>query len=449
MGVWSERRPASRELEPEPGCDTTAWTISVQSLNRLYHCPALLLITVAASIFLAEAAVMKALSFFTWLSNPILFLADSLLLTALLLPPLIILVFRPIDLHLAQRRRVEEELAAERNKLKDILDTMPAGVCIINSSLKLEYANSSLLREFGPAGDRSCQDYFPGWPVSLAECCREAASLDRSCIKEWRCESGTVYEIFETPLKNADGTFSTLHMVHDITQRKSAENELRASRERLRSLSNHLQQGREEERKAISREIHDELGQVLATVQLGVSSLAEEYRDHRHLAARIAGMEKLLGSAIRTIQRIATRLRPSILDDLGLAEAIRWHTAEFRARTGIACTVDILLTSTIPCEVATEVFRIFQEALTNVMRHAAASRVDASLEERKGRLVLIIADDGRGITPDQLRDGGSLGITGMRERAYALGGRFRICRTQQRATVVIARLPLPASGAQP
>ena len=232
-----------------------------------------------------------------------------------------------------------------------------------------------------------------------------------------------------------------------LAKRTRAEEELRASRERLRSLSTHLQRAREEERTAISREIHDELGQVLATVQLGVSSLAEEYRDHGNLIGKIGGMEELISGAIKTVQRISTRLRPAILDELGLAEAIDWQAAEFRKRTGIACTPEILLLETnYSRDVATAVFRIFQEALTNVMRHAGASTVEVTLAERNGRIILIVRDNGRGVTREQMRDSASLGITGMRERAYALGGRVRFCSSPRRGTAVIAHIPIDAPG---
>jgi signal transduction histidine kinase len=252
-----------------------------------------------------------------------------------------------------------------------------------------------------------------------------------------------VYEIFDTPLQNADGTVSKLSIVRDVTARRIADYQLRASRQQLRSLSVHQQTTREEERKAVSREIHDELGQVLATLQLGVSSLSEDCQDNQRLTDKTAGMKQLVASAIRSVQSIAAQLRPSMLDQLGLAAAIEWLAAEFRTTTEISCTSDILVKDNdFDGNMATAVFRICQEALTNVKRHSGATRAAVTLEQRNGRIVLIVTDNGSGVTREQLRASHSFGITGMRERAFALGGRVRLCRSQQGGTVVIAHIPL-------
>ncbi|WP_306533773.1 ATP-binding protein [Geobacter sp.] len=428
--------------------DTPTNDTSSNHLERLYCSPVLLIAAVAVSVFVSEVVVMVVLSHFGLLDHPIHHILDSLMLVALLFPALILLVFRPVNLHLAQRRRAEKELAAERNKLTHILNAIPAGVCIVSQNRKIEYANSALTEEFGPVAGRTCFEYFHGRPDACPDCQLDEVCAGKSYTWEWLSEkTGKTYEIFDTPLHNTDGITARLSLVRNITARKQAADELRASRERLRSLSGHLQRAREEERTAVSREIHDELGQVLATVQLGVSSLAEEYRDHQHLVKKITDMELLIAGAISTVQRISTQLRPSILDELGLAEAIEWQAREFEKRTGIGCSHDILLLETnFSRDLATAVFRIFQEALTNVIRHSGATRVRVSLEERNDRLVLIVTDNGRGITAEQVRDNGSLGITGMRERAFALGGRVRICRSLQAGTVVIVHIPINSSG---
>lgn len=421
---------------------------SLIRLDLLYRSPALLIAILAISVSVSNTIAMTVLYQPSLSRHLVHHALDSLLLVALLFPALIILVLRPIQLHLAELTHAEEELAAERNRLRKILDAMPAGVSIIDRFYKIEYSNAALLEEFGAVEGRNCHEYFQGLQVPCPGCW--IGDAGRSTTWESMSEkAGKVYEIFETPLQNADGSLSRLAVVREVTARKVAEYELRASRQQLRSLSAHQQRTREEERTAVSREIHDELGQVLATVQLGVSSLAEKYNDHLALTGKIAGLEQLITGAIRTIQRIATELRPSILDELGLAEAIEWQATEFQKRTGIACTPDILLLEkNYSSSVATSVFRIFQEALTNVMRHSGATRVSVSLEERNRRLVLTIADNGRGISAEQVRESHSLGITGMRERAYALGGRVRFCRSPQQGTVVVARIPVASAGGE-
>lgn len=413
-------------------------------IERLYYSPPLLLMAVVFCVFASEIAGTVVLHYFNLQNNPIHHILDSLAVVALLFPILYILVFRPVEHNLAQRRRAEEELITERNKLREILDAMPSSICIVNQSHAIEYANAAMIKEFGPAEGRSCFDYFHDRTVVCPDCRFAEVRAGKNGPWEWHSDkTGKTYEVFETPLRNADGTVARLSLMRNITARKQAADELRASRERLRSLSDHLQRAREEERAAVSREIHDELGQVLASVQLGVSSLAEGYQDHWHLSQKVAEMVNLIKEAIRTVQRISSQLRPTILDDLGLAEAVEWQRAEFVKLTGIACTCDILLhDATISKEAATAVFRICQEALTNIIRHAQATQVTITLEERRSRIVLIVRDNGRGISTEQLQAKGSLGLIGMRERAYMLGGRVRICRWLQHGTVVIAHIPI-------
>jgi signal transduction histidine kinase len=415
---------------------------AVTGIQLLYCSPALLVAVIAVCDFFSDAIGMAILTHFQ-LQSPFNHIFDSLLLVVLLFPTLIFLVFRPMELYLAKCKHAEEDLVAERNKLMGILNAIPAGACIINRSKRIEYTNTALSKEFGPVEGRSCYEYFQGWPEICANCRLMEVLGGKSITWESMSEkTGKTYEFFETPLQNSDGTVSKLTLVHNITTRKEVENELRASRQLLRSLSVHQQRVREEERTSVSREIHDELGQLLATLQLEVSSLAEEYHDHRHLTEKITGMEQLLSGTIKTVQRISTQLRPAILDELGLAEAIEWLANEFRSRTGIACTPDILLpANNLNKDVATAVFRICQEALTNVIRHSGATRVAISLETRHGCIVLAVSDNGCGIASEKLRNGQSLGITGMRERAYAMGGRMRICRSSQEGTTVIARIP--------
>lgn len=225
------------------------------------------------------------------------------------------------------------------------------------------------------------------------------------------------------------------------------EKELISSREKLRKFTAYLQQAREEERTRISREIHDELGQVLATVHMGVSLLAEEYRDHQHLTQQIGVFEEMLEDAIKTVQRIVTELRPLMLDTLGLLDALDWQIKEFQKRTGIDCNLGILLQrNDFAPDVATALFRILQETLTNIIRHSEATRVKVTLDEKRDKLILIVRDNGMGITREQNRNGRALGIMGMQERAYALGGRVKIFGVPAKGTVVIAHIPVSPSG---
>jgi len=242
-------------------------------------------------------------------------------------------------------------------------------------------------------------------------------------------------------------TTSSLATPHIRPDTPPAEHDWPVSARWWNYLSARLQQARDEERSAIGREFHDELGQVLAAVQMGVTALAEEYRDHAHLTRKIDELERLLTGAIHTVQRISAQLWPGILNVLGLGEAVEWQVREFQNRSGIECHCIVQVDETrIDRDTALAVYRIFQECLTNIYRHAGASSVTIALREKAGHLALFAKDDGCGITPEQVRDIRSMGLLGMHERAAVLGGRVRLFRARPHGTIVAARLPLQQAG---
>ena len=230
----------------------------------------------------------------------------------------------------------------------------------------------------------------------------------------------------------------------DVTERIQAGKELEHSREELRNLSTHLQTVREEERTRIAREIHDELGQTLTALKIDLAWVKNRLPpEQKPLSVKIGQMLKLADTTIETVHRISTELRPGLLDDLGLAAAIEWQAKDFQNRFGISCEA-ILVAEEIELErdLATALFRIFQETLTNVARHAGATRVTVRLERGNGRLVLTVADNGRGITKKQIDDDRSFGIIGMRERAHLWGGGLRITGSREEGTTVMVDIPL-------
>jgi signal transduction histidine kinase len=232
----------------------------------------------------------------------------------------------------------------------------------------------------------------------------------------------------------------------DITERRQAEEELRRSRQQLSDLSAHVEWAREEERTVIAREVHDELGQALTALKMDVALLATRLRQDPPAVpdalGRLAAMSELVEDTIHRVRRIAHELRPGVLDDLGLDAAIEWAGQDFEARTGIACRVSSGLGERrLPRELATAFFRIFQEALTNVARHARARGVGVRLEHRGGRLTLEVTDDGRGIAEEAIGGAKSLGLLGMRERARRLGGDVVIAAARGRGTTVSLSVP--------
>jgi len=230
----------------------------------------------------------------------------------------------------------------------------------------------------------------------------------------------------------------------EISKRKIVGDKLKESQERLRNLTNHLQQIREQERSYLSRELHDELGQVLTGLKMDVRWIERRLPQGGTLIAeRLDSILVLIDSAILSVQRLSMALRPPALDDFGLNEAIELVLTDFEKRTDITCEfISTPHSMALDRKVSTEVFRIFQEALTNVARHAKAQKVVIILQNTGDRLTIEIRDDGKGITKKEITDPVSIGLTGMRERVYALEGTLEINGVKGKGTTVTIIIPL-------
>lgn len=254
----------------------------------------------------------------------------------------------------------------------------------------------------------------------------------------------------KTPFRNIFGQAQGLVVVaRDITEHQQASEHLENSRAELRALSAQLQSVREEERMRIAREIHDELGQVLTGLKMDVVSLARRMsetttpQNWQQLKERTQSIADLINDAILTVRRISTELRPGLLDAVGLTAAIEWQAKEFENRTGIKCNMK-LPKADIPLDQnrSVAVFRIFQEILTNITRHAQASEVNVILDVQQEDLFLEAKDNGRGIRASEFSNPKSLGLLGMRERTLLLGGEFNIRGVQGKGTTVTVRIPM-------
>jgi PAS domain S-box-containing protein len=230
----------------------------------------------------------------------------------------------------------------------------------------------------------------------------------------------------------------------DITERKKVQRELERSQEQLRNLTAYLREVREEERTRISREIHDELGQLLTALSIDVSLLGAKFnKDQDSLKEDVKLILNSIVTAVETVQRIARDLRPGLLDELGLVAAIEWETEKFGERIGIECKVHLdIEDDDLDRNLSTNVFRIFQEALTNVARHAGASELKIGLQEVKNELILRVVDNGRGIPEEKISDPHSFGLMGVQERARFLGGRVDISGIRNKGTSVILSIPI-------
>ena len=246
-----------------------------------------------------------------------------------------------------------------------------------------------------------------------------------------------------------------LLLFRDIARRRRTEKELRDSREQLRALAARLQAVREEERTRVAREIHDELGQMLTAIKMDlrwIENDLEQLDDPRlnPLLDKAVAATELTDALARSVQRIAAELRPGILDRLGLVMALTHEAEQFQQRTGIQCRLKLSEDEPLlPAESVTAVFRIFQEALTNVARHARASEVEIELESSPGFIALKICDNGSGIKSDDLLGGHSLGLLGMQERARHLGGEITFKSGPAGGTLLTLQIPHRQNQATP
>lgn len=288
-----------------------------------------------------------------------------------------------------------------------------------------------------------------------------------------RHQNGQYRWLYERGLlmRNARGDVNhVIGQAVDITDRKAAEDALRASearyrelnatlemrvaerteelaqsREQLRELSAYIVRTREDERARIAREVHDELGGSLTVLKMSLARAARGHNDDLELSAKIKDMHTQIDDLVKLVRRIASDLRPSILDDFGLSAAMEWQALEWSQRTGIPCRLDVSLMPEdfeIDADRRTALFRVFQESLTNVARHARATQVAVTLLQDGDQLMLTIQDNGQGIDPEKLKSGRSLGLMGMQERVREVGGEMEIITAPGKGATICVHVPV-------
>jgi len=356
-----------------------------------------------------------------------------------------------------QVRESEKRYRLLAESISDVIWTVD-----INAPTQLTYISPSVTRLLGytveEAMSKKMEEVFTPESFEIAMKAlaeemaiegREQTELYRSRILELQmnCKDGSVVPV-EVRYSFVQGlnerSTQILAIARGITERKRAEEELRHSHEQLRNLSAHIESLREAERTSIAREIHDELGQALTALKMDLSWLNKRLpNEQRALIEKIGEMSSYIGKTIQTVKRVSTELRPGVLDDLGLMAAVEWQVQEFQERTRIKCDFttegeDLNLDR----DLATGVFRILQEALTNVARHANATKVKVRLNERDGQLLLQVRDNGNGIKEKQITHPKSFGLIGMRERARSWNGSVKIDGISGKGTTVTVSIPL-------
>jgi PAS domain S-box-containing protein len=350
--------------------------------------------------------------------------------------------------NITDRIKAEEALQAERAFTEALIDSLPGVVYILDQQGEVVRWNRNAETILGYAREE----------LSNLATLDVVAEEDRALIASKLQEAftrGSAKE--EARVLTKDGRkipflLSTMRAVIgnktyvvgtgiDITKRKRVEEELQTSRDQLRALTARLEKFREEERTLVARELHDQLGQGLTAIKIGVSNLTEYLPSHKK--SQITAIQKLADETIESVRRISTQLRPPILDDAGLVATIEWAGHEFSARNGIKVQLDLPQEDLdIPLDSATGLFRIFQETLTNVARHANATKVNVRIAKEHGNLTLEVHDNGKGISTPGLPHSTPLGILGMQERALVLGGEFTIAGVPGKGTTVTVRIPM-------
>jgi len=268
--------------------------------------------------------------------------------------------------------------------------------------------------------------------------------LGEEVVIEMLKKGATDYVLKTRLARLAPAVIRALREMQQKRENRKAQERLMRSHDQLRALTGHLQFVREEERTRIAREVHDELGQSLTGLKIDLSWLLGKVASDRALQRKIRAMSADVDNTIQTVRRIATELRPGVLDSLGLAAAIEWQAMDFQESTGIPCEVKIEVKEAIwDREFSTTCFRIFQETLTNIIRHANATRVFVRLSQVDHELVLTVRDNGRGILEKEIIHPRSIGLIGMRERVAQVGGQVFLFGVPGRGTTVTMRVPMP------
>ncbi|MBI3146069.1 MAG: PAS domain S-box protein [Pseudogulbenkiania sp.] len=352
------------------------------------------------------------------------------------------------------RKQMEEQLRASEQQFRTLAENSPNFIVRYDWDCRRTYVNPAFERETGITAkqalgmlpDAHWRSTMPVevYKAKLRQVMENGAPIEMH--SEWERQEGCMicYAINIVPEYGSDGRVAgVLAIGHNITALKNAERRLRESHGLLRGLASRRETAREEERKRIAREIHDELGQHLTALRMGVSVLRFQFgQDNPLLVARVQDMMNLADKTIQVVRDVASTLRPAALD-MGLAAALDWLVAEFSRHTGIPCQLTVPEEKvTLDDDRATAVFRVIQESLTNVARHSEASRVDIVLESRSHEYWVEVRDNGNGFDPASATKI-SFGLVGMRERGLMLGGEVDVASVPGRGTAIRIRIPIP------
>lgn len=344
------------------------------------------------------------------------------------------------------------------------IDALPSALCVLDGVGQIVAVNATW-REFvrSNGGDHArmseganylaiCQE-AAGLPstsaVEVVAAVRAILAGDANSFSfEYDCDTSVrrrCFVLHVSPFPDR-GPVRLLVKHDDITERKRLLDDQRENAARMKRLAAHLDLVREEQSTKISREIHDELGSTLTMLKLALATTADDPAATTTMKTRFGGMLEQVDAALRTVKRISASLRPATLDTLGLIATISWYTRQFSQMTGIEVALQMPEYVRLAPPANTAVFRIIQEGLTNVAKHASATRIDLTLQKQAGQLIVRMSDNGVGLANDSLSKRDSFGVIGMHERAQHLGGRLTLSNLPQAGTRLTLRIPLDSGG---
>ena len=359
--------------------------------------------------------------------------------------------FQGIIRDITIRKKTEEEIRMSEHKYRLLFNQNPMPMSMI-SLPKRNFidVNDAAIEFYGYSKEEflemNIKDLRPEEEIiNLSDISTYKAGINNTGIWRHRKKDGTIVKvnIITHDIIN-DGKHAKLVLANDITEKILAEEKLKKSHEDLRQLATHLQDIREDERTRIAREIHDELGQQLTGLKMDISWLSKKISNGSpEINQKMTEALQLIDETVKTVRRIATQLRPSILDDLGLISAMEWQSEEFEKRFKIRTSfISNTAIVQVESEIATGLFRIYQECLTNVLRHSKATEVNATLTTSDGVIILHIADNGIGFNSEENESKKTLGLLGMKERTLIMGGTYEITSKPGNGTTVVISVPI-------
>lgn len=361
---------------------------------------------------------------------------------------------KQVEEHRSELNDVVQQLVLSEKKYKLLFANNPLPMLMITlPEMKITDVNDAAVEQYGYS-----RQIFIG--KTMDNLLAPDDETDNSFLKEkslgynygGQCrhqkEDGTlVYVELFTHGMILDGKETKLILAHDVTEKIEADNKLKEYLNEIRMLTGHLQEIREEERKSIAREIHDELGQQLTVLKMEVAWAIKKLNQPEKQEVKLDGLLETIDGTMRSVRRICSELRPTLLDDLGLVAAMQWHAGQLRSGTGIKINIDAPEEiSNLPADVKTGMYRIFQESLTNVVRHAEAKKVDVRLIVDGKMIILQIKDDGKGFDISASSKKQTLGILGMKERSLGMGGEYVIESSPGKGTAVTVAIPVEATA---